>query len=291
MVKKIKILRTIGRAFRSVGWRPTMVLGSKYLLRMAQPIVGDLIIQVEGFRLSGSLWHRRELWKLQEGAYEPFTTQLFKDTIKYGIVICDIGAHIGYFSLLAAQCAGPKGKVYAFEPDPRNFAHLVHNINDNGFSEVIIPIDKAISNRTGDIVLYLDGLNPGGNSLFSRATSTLKRIVQSVTLDEFLYDCKRIDVIKLDIEGGELLALAGMVRLLTRNRSVRMFVECNASMLHAAGTTVKELIDRLNALGFTIKVIHEEEQQLEKVNESVIYIMENSDQHFNLFCSREGDSN
>ena len=292
MGNKVNFLRMVGQVVRKLGIRPSILLGNKYLFRILSSLVGNLSIETEGLRLMGSFWHRRELWKFQEGRYEKFTMQLFKEALAPGMVVCDIGAHIGIYSLLAAQRVGREGRVYAFEPDPRTFLYLVRNIERNGFSNIIIPIKKAVSNHEGVLRLHLDEITSGDTSLFHRNTSGRTVEVQSVKLDNFLEGEAKVDIVKLDIEGGELAALEGMESLLKRSNNVKMFVECNPSMLEVAGSNVEQLLEKLYALGFEVKVINDKFGKLEMADPEKILSMARHSRtptwSINLYCVRGG---
>ena len=95
---------------------------------------------------------------LVRGAWEPFETELFEQALAPGMVVFCLGAHIGYYALLAARRVGPRGRVYAFEPSPENFRLLVKNVEANGYRNVI-PVPKAVSNVTGRATLYLNASN------------------------------------------------------------------------------------------------------------------------------------
>ena len=97
--------------------------------------------------------------------YEPETTGLLQRVIEPGMVVVDVGAHVGYYALLAAKRVGPQGKVYAFEPDPTNYALLLKNIELNGYRN-ILTTGEAVSDRVGTATLYLAGLDTGRHSLF-----------------------------------------------------------------------------------------------------------------------------
>ncbi|SFM80559.1 FkbM family methyltransferase [Thermodesulforhabdus norvegica] len=294
MRNKADVLNRAGRILRSLGIRPSKLPGGRYFFRVLSALVGDLTIKVEGLYLTGSFWHRRELWKMQEGYYEKFTMQLFKKTLAPGMVVCDIGAHIGFYSLIAARKVGSRGRVYAFEPDPRTFPYLVRNIKQNGFSELIVPVKKAVSNQEGVLRLHLDEVTGGDTSLFHRDTSGRTIEVQSIKLDDFLPNQVKVDVIKMDIEGGETVALEGMENVLKRSSDVKMFVECNPDMLHKAGSSVEDLLLKLHSLGFEVKVINDELERLEMVESSEIYAMAKNAKgptwSVNLYCSKiQGD--
>jgi len=292
MFDKANMYNKFGQVLRSLGIKVSKLPGSKYLLRVMAVIIGDLAIEVDGLRLTGSFWHRRELWKMREGRYEKFTVELFKQSLSPGMVVCDIGAHIGFYALLAAQKVGPHGRVYAFEPDPRTFPYLVYNIEQNGFSNIIIPIKKAVSNHEGILRLHLDEITSGDTSLFHRNTSGRTVEVQSVKLDDFLEGEAKVDIVKLDIEGGELAALEGMESLLKRSNNVTMFVECNPSMLEVAGSNVEQLLEKLYALGFEVKVINDKFGKLEMADPEKILSMARHSRtptwSINLYCVRGG---
>ena len=85
--------------------------------------------------------------------YEPSETKTIKTHVKKGDVVLDIGANIGYYTLIFAELVGEKGKVYAFEPDPTNFDLLRKNVEINGYRNITL-IQKAVSNKNGKISFY-----------------------------------------------------------------------------------------------------------------------------------------
>jgi len=86
--------------------------------------------------------------------HEQFETEVFKKEIEKGDTVLDLGSHIGYYTLIAAELVGEKGKVFAFEPKPTNFVLLKKNIKINNYQNVI-PVQKAVSNKNGKGRLYL----------------------------------------------------------------------------------------------------------------------------------------
>ena len=86
--------------------------------------------------------------------HEQFETEVFKKEIEKGDTVLDLGSHIGYYTLIAAELVGEKGKVFAFEPEPTNFVLLKKNIKINNYQNVI-PVQKAVSNKNGKGRLYL----------------------------------------------------------------------------------------------------------------------------------------
>lgn len=85
-----------------------------------------------------------------KGVHEEFETELVKRMIKRGDVVLDIGANIGYYTLIFAKIVGEDGKVFAFEPDPTNFALLKRNVEINGYKNILL-VQKAVSNKSGKL--------------------------------------------------------------------------------------------------------------------------------------------
>lgn len=134
------------------------------------------------------------------GVYEPFETQLVKAHLRPGAVVLDIGANIGYYTLLFSQLAGKEGKVFAFEPEPRNLAILKRNIQINGLRNVVL-VEKAVSNRAGRIQLHVSEENWGDHRAFSSDAGRRCVEVEAIRMDDFLSSQGvSPDFIKMDIQ-------------------------------------------------------------------------------------------
>jgi len=139
---------------------------------------------------------------LMTGIWEKDVTDLFKRIVKEGMTVVDIGANIGYYTLLAADLVGKKGRVFAFEPDPHIYSLLVKNVEANGYKNVI-PVNKAVSNKVGTAELFLNPSNKDDHRLCKSYNGQEHVNVEVVTLDNFFKAYNpRVDVIKMDIEGG-----------------------------------------------------------------------------------------
>lgn len=156
--------------------------------------------------------------------WEPYTEELFQNAIKPGSTVLDIGAHHGYFSMLAARQLGTEGKVYAFEPAVENFEILKTNIKLNQLTNVI-PVNKAASDKRGTVPFFIEKSNDVQGSLFSTLRAGEFTVpVECITIDEFIGG-EPVDVIKMDIEGGEPYALEGMKDTLAQNKDIVLFIE------------------------------------------------------------------
>lgn len=162
---------------------------------------------------------------LQKGVYEVGTTKVFKDVVKRGMTVVDVGSGRGYFSLIAARLVGSEGRVFAFEPEPSNYGWLVKYITINGFKN-ILPIKKAVSDKKGTTKLHLDRVDIGRHSIVFEEGRDDYVKVETISLDDFFEENQILpDVVKMDIEGAEVLALKGMRRTIERSANLRMFIE------------------------------------------------------------------
>jgi len=167
--------------------------------------------------------------------HEEATTMLFKMTVRPGDVVLDLGANIGYYTLLAAKLVGEKGKVFAFEPEPRNFYYLTKNISLNDYSNVVA-YQKAVSNRNGKTRLFICPYDSGHHTI--NQPYGIKKYrpdyhgeigdieIEVIALDDFLKNrIKKVDILKIDVEGAEVLAFDGMKNILMENQDVKIFLE------------------------------------------------------------------
>ncbi len=178
-------------------------------------------------------------------SWEELTTEMFKKVVKEGDVVVDLGANIGYFTLLAARLVGKKGKVYAFEPEPINYSLLLKNIELNGYDN-IVAVQKAVSNVTGKVRLFLDKKDTGAHTIYQPGDKREFIEVESVTLDEFFKDKKHpINVIKMDVEGAEIAAFSGMDRIIRESENLKMFVEFYFPGIRRAGDSPEEFARKL----------------------------------------------
>lgn len=157
--------------------------------------------------------------------YQGFSEPEVEDTVarflKAGMTFVDVGAHVGKYALLAAQAVGDSGEVYAFEPNPAVFKLLLLNIGLNGFSNVHAypwAVADACCPRDFDVraEATVSSLAIGEGGTEGRAL--VKRIrVDTVRLDDVCgIAAKRVDLVKVDVEGAELMVFSGAARLLQR---------------------------------------------------------------------------
>ncbi len=189
---------------------------------------------------------------LNNGVYEPETAVFLSRFVQPGDTVFDIGANIGYFSLLLSRLAGPAGRLFAFEPAPGNYALLTKNLAANHCDNARA-IAAAVADVTGTARLA-----PSRQMVDYRLALTPDTAGTSVlcfALDDFIREehIDRVDLIKMDIQGAEGLALAGMRQLLSRHgRQPVVLFEFWPVVLQQTGITAHEILVRLQAEAYDL---------------------------------------
>jgi FkbM family methyltransferase len=196
-----------------------------------------------------------------KGEYEPQLTKQFIAALKEGDIVLDIGANVGYYTVLASKLVGKKGKVYAFEPSPQSLPLLKKNLAFNNCKNVIV-VEKALGkNEDEHVAFYLDKANPGESRLAGHGQRETMKI-ESTTLDNFVTknNIKKIAVIKVDVEGREPWVFAGGKEVLTA-ANTKLFFECNQNALAEVGYSVSQLLSMVTDYKFVIKEMIDESEK------------------------------
>ncbi len=184
------------------------------------------------------------------GTYEPELQAALKEFLRPGQVIYDVGANIGYVTMMLAHHTGPTGKVFAFEALPVNVERIEKNVALNGLQNVSV-VSAAVADKAGDVTFYVHesvGMGKAAGSAGRRQERYKAEItVAGLSLDEFVFHRGNPapDVVKMDIEGGEVLALPGMRRILAEYHPL-MLLE-----LHGPESE-KAAWDALSAAGYAL---------------------------------------
>jgi FkbM family methyltransferase len=223
------------------------------------------------------------------GVCEKLTTEIIKKEVKKGNIVLDLGANIGYYSLILAKLVGKNGRVFAFEPDPVNFAILKKNIQINNYQNVVA-YQKAVSNQSGTLRLYQNPKNPGAHTIYQDFKENRTSIkVKSIKLDDYFQNHKlRIDFIKMDIEGAEAAALLGMMNILKRNKKIKIITEFQPLGLERSGFGARKFLELLKELGFKLYEIDEEKKIIKPavISDLLKKYTPIRRNHVNLFCQR-----
>ena len=177
----------------------------------------------------------------------------FRRLLRPGMNCIDIGANLGYYSVRMATVAGQGGgRVFSFEPDPLAFFLLTKNRQENHLEKVIEVFQVACgeNDSTGVLVRDANPANYGGGHVRDTATCNGSAIAIR-RVDDLVPEDRRIDLVKVDVEGFEPFALSGMRRILTRDRPA-IVMEFNPPALRNDGADAPErLLRDLKALGYT----------------------------------------
>jgi FkbM family methyltransferase len=195
------------------------------------------------------------------GIYEPSETAFFQRVIQPNQVVADIGANIGYHTLLFARSVGPNGHVHAFEPNQECIALLRRNIAANRYANVTV-CEKAVSDATGPLQLFLNEDNLGDHRTYDAGDRRNAIQVQAVSIDDYCATTGvRFDWIKMDIQGAEYRAVKGMSSILRANPHTAIVTEFWPAGLQSAGTEPASYLGLLASLGLRLSLLDENSEE------------------------------
>lgn len=221
------------------------------------------------------------------GLFEPGTVALIKRILKKGMTFLDLGAHTGSYTLLASYLVAETDTVFAFEPDPENFALLEASVK--GRKNVSL-IQKAVSNQVGTTKLFLSSHDSITHSICDAHDGRQSIDVEVTSLDEFFRgkDCK-IDLIKMDIEGAEMSALEGMTNIIKQNKNLKIITEFCPSYFEPLSYSPVSFLNKLVECGFKLYLINDETEDIEfKTVSDIIGLFEGGTGRafVNLYCEK-----
>ena len=194
---------------------------------------------------------------MKYGIWERHETEFLKYILTPGSIFIDCGAHIGYYSLLAATLVGVKGHVYSFEPATSNYDLLIVNVTKNNYSDIVTTYSVALGEAEAESPLFLDGGNSGGHSLDGenvlQAADSLA--VPLKRLDAAVGD-RAVDVLKCNTQGAEGLVLKGAEALLQRQKPTLMIEWWPWGLRNLGGDAA--LASYLTGLGYQAAVLRGE---------------------------------
>jgi len=192
------------------------------------------------------------------GVYGELDTKIIREEIHEGDIVIDVGANIGYYTLIFAQLVGKSGKVIAFEPEFKNFEILKKNVEINNYNNVILE-PKIVSEKCGKMKLYFSDSDIVGHQIMTGigVKGNIKNFVEveSVTLDDYMKKLnldEKVNFIKIDVEGAESKVLEGSTKISKKNDHLKIFTEFNREVVKNYGTEPKKMIDLLYGNGFEI---------------------------------------
>jgi len=212
--------------------------------------------------------------------YELDETKYLKNTLKENQVALDLGGNIGYYSILMRHIVGEKGMIFAFEPIEK-FANMIKmSANENGFKNIYVYTACVGSKDSPKNVIQVDfNLTPnrGGTHLVEKNASIPiyheRKEVEVITIDEMFQD-KKIDFIKMDVEGAEPFVIDGAINLLKKHHPTILSEVHREQLQKVSKCTSKEFIKKLENIGYKCyrlksgklaQCIHETRSDIENV--------------------------
>lgn len=232
--------------------------------RFLQPGKDGRVYELEdplnGFRMS---MPGPNIYSMVWGEYEPGVCNVMREIVQPGWTTADIGAHIGYHSLLLAHLVGDEGKVFSFEPLPQNIRFLEDNVVLNGLQGVVSIEPAAVMEKSGTGTLYQA---PDSFQACVREADTGEAEgfeVAALSIDDYLRDTDwpHLHFIKMDIEGAESNAIASMKECIERFKPV--------VLLEAHGENARKGIEQLLSAGYIAMAIGEDGRLVPRVLEDI----------------------
>lgn len=231
--------------------RPLQIKGKGFLLDRLTPREGSREATVAGdYRMTldlGNAIHRQ----IFMGCFARGMTKWARALLPVGGAFLDVGAHAGYFSLLASNRVGPSGRVFAIEPNPRTFATLQRHLTQNAVRNVE-PMMCGLGDKAGTLTLHLPPSQRDYNATILQRHGWTRAEVPVRRLDDCVrqWTIDRIDLMKIDVEGAEPLVLAGGADALRSGVVRHAMIEVNGPRLTEGGYGPAALARTLEDLGF-----------------------------------------
>jgi FkbM family methyltransferase len=227
---------------------------------------------------------------LTEGTWESWIADRFEQTLRPGATVIEVGANVGFYTLLGASLIGPTGRYYAFEANPHIARLLGWSVDINGLRDRVTIINKAAYSDRRTIDFHVLERYPGSSSIHAFSSELLEQVqdqvqvvqVEAVPLDElYADDSFTVDLIKIDAEGSEPHVFRGMERLLRRSKDVKIICEFDPGMISAAEDP-RQFVEFLQGFGFRFWRIENPTGDLSSISTDRLL----ASQHIEVFISR-----
>jgi len=260
----------------------------RLMIKIITRIVSSDLVEVQGHKM----FVNSELddYSLY-GVYGELDTETVKHEIKKGDIVVDVGASIGYFTLILARAVGDEGRVFAFEPSPKRFELLKKNVEINGYHNVTLE-NMAIMEHTGEEDFYF-AKNDKAGFKFKVSEEQSKEIAEKSTaktirLDDYFYEkslSDRISFIKSDVDGPEFSVLKSAGTIL-KNKYLKIFFEWDIEYIKVAGDEPSEILELLYKNNFKIYFPDYKNHKFITVNKNQL-LDQKSGYAENLLCKKE----
>ena len=246
--------RTISRAWAwhswSPGWLSPRMAGRVRRLGLMAHTATGIATLATGRRMLLRLDDLVQCTMAHAGEWEGPIFAAVRDRVKPGDLVLDVGGHVGYSALLFADWVGPSGKVIVFEPLPAHAERIEANVALNEFNGRVEVVRAAVSDRAGVVEFQPSSFLNTGMGAISPGKGKLR--VPTINLDDWLDEraVDRVGLLKLDIEGAEILALRGLARTLRDKRIETILMEVHPDQLPTFGSSVSETLSILSHAGY-----------------------------------------
>ena len=232
------------------------------------------------------------LLSTRKNNYDRFEIECLKQIIKKGDTVVDLGANIGYYTLILAQSVGKSGHVYAFEPEPSNFEILSKNVKENKHDNVTL-VQKAVSDKNGKIKLYISKRNLASHRIFDAEDKRKSIEIDVTTLDEYFQKSKKlVNFIKMDVEGAEGATILGASKIIEDSKNLIIMMEYFPKWIKKFGDIPEEILKSLVGKKFKLFNINKKNKKLDSILISN-FIEEYNEQkknYTNLLCVKGENS-
>lgn len=282
------------RGMLRAGWQvASLLLASPTLMRLVRAVVPQsgsertYQVVVDGRAMyAASLDRLLALYFWKYGVLEAYELEVIRSLIRPGMTVVDVGANIGFHTLQFASWVGPAGHVHAFEPEPANFAVLQRNIAASGFSHVTAR-QLAIAASSGSAAMYVSHVHRGDHSLLPIERARDAIAVETRSLDALFADpASTVDLIKVDVQGAEVMVLDGMRALIERCPDAIVVIEFSPDLMARSGQEPSAFVDRVAALRRRVRVIDEGRRSAEDCDLVRLRALAATARHLNLILSR-----
>jgi FkbM family methyltransferase len=191
------------------------------------------------------------------GEYKRDAVDFFEEALETGDVVVDVGANVGYYTLVASKNVGPSGQVYAFEPLTKNFNRLIENLGRND-ADNVVTFNCGLAEEGGTATMHLPKGKPEEATLSKTTWSEITKgnserktteEVELVIFDE-IDEVGAIDFIKIDVEGAEFSVLRSMEQTLKESENIDLLLVVHLPQLAEFGKEVGDVLSLLSSCGF-----------------------------------------
>jgi FkbM family methyltransferase len=211
--------------------------------------------------------------------YEALSVDLFESLVEKGQNIIDIGAHYGYYSLVAAKKAGPTGKVLSIEPVEFNRKILSKNVKANELESVISVVPSAVSDKKGVAKFNIAEASDNSGFYSHPRTQTVKSVeIETTTIDELTKN-RVVTLLKVDAEGHENAILDGATKLLSQE-SLVVFFEFNPKCFVVAKQRPELILERLLSSKFRLYLLNDKTREVFRLRSPASWRLLMNDQEY-----------